>query len=847
MNLPLIVSVIAGLLLVISLIQPLAERMRLSSSVLLAVVGIVIGLGSATLLFTDATDALNEIAGTIVYLPIDSEVFLYVFLPLLIFQTSLTLDVRRMAEDYAAILLLAVVAVLVATVVIGLALEPASGLPLVACLLLGAIVATTDPVAVVAIFRDIGAPARLGRLVEGESLLNDAAAITLYVVLLEMLVAADREISFGQATIDFVRTFMGGLVAGYVVARAVVALLTVVRGMRLAQVTLSVALPYLVFVVNEQLLGVSGVVGVVTAGIVFNLGGPMRVSPDSWKYLQEVWEQIAFWASSLIFVLASILIPKLLVNVGIWDLVLLGILVVAALVARALVLFGLLPVLSKLRLGQAVSNPFKTVILWGGLRGAVTLALALAVTENYRVPPEVQRFVAVLATGFVLFTLLVNGTTLRPLIKLLKLDRLSPVDLALRTQVLALALTSVRDTVKEVALEYRIGTKPTQDVVRFYEERAMDAAAQTEQAPDIADRDRITLGLVALANQERELILQQFRERTVSISLIETLLVHVDGLLDRARQGGRLEYMRAARRALRFTPQFRLAQLVQRRLGIERWLADQLIDRFELLLVIRIVLDDLAGFVRTRITPILGARVAEILQDILDQRHEAVDKALHALRLQYPDYADMLERRFLRKVGLRREEQEFRVLFDEGLIGSELYEDLRRDIAAARQRADQRPKLDLGLQTRDLIAQCPMFDDLTPEQVDTLTQMLRPRFAVPGERLIRQGDRGDAVYFITSGAVEVRVADRTVQLGRGDFFGELALLTGRRRQSDVVALGYCQLLLLYEADFRTLLTRNPGMRARVDRIANARMQMNENGGEAAAAPAGQASDSKSEP
>ena len=91
-------------------------------------------------------------------------------------------------------------------------------------------------------------------------------------------------------------------------------------------------------------------------------------------------------------------------------------------------LFGLLPTLSALRLSQAVSNRYKAVILWGGLRGAVTLALALAVTENVRIGHDVQRFIAVLATGFVLFTLLVNGTTLRLLIHLLGLDRLSALD-----------------------------------------------------------------------------------------------------------------------------------------------------------------------------------------------------------------------------------------------------------------------------------------------------------------------------------------------------------------------------------------------------------------------------------
>src|SRR5580698_4117035 len=106
--------------------------------------------------------------------------------------------------------------------------------------------------------------------------------------------------------------------------------------------------------------------------------------------------------------------------------------------ARAIVLFGLLPTLSALGLSEPVNNRYKGVILWGALRGAVTLALALAVKER-GLNPHDEHFIQVLATGFVLFTLLVNGTTLRLLIRLLGLDRLSALDSTLRYQVLALS------------------------------------------------------------------------------------------------------------------------------------------------------------------------------------------------------------------------------------------------------------------------------------------------------------------------------------------------------------------------------------------------------------------------
>ena len=108
-----------------------------------------------------------------------------------------------------------------------------------------------------------------------------------------------------------------------------------------------------------------------------------------------------------------------------------------------------------------------------------------------------------------------------------------------------------------------------------------------------------------------------------------------------------------------------------------------------------------------------------------------------------------------------------------------------------------------------------------------MAKLLRPRFTVPDERIIRDGDRADACFFIASGAVEVRLPARRIRLGSGEFFGELALLTGRPRQADVVALTYCRLLVLRKADFERFLAENPAARAEINRVALARLAMNQ--------------------
>lgn len=168
-----VLLVIAALLGVVALCQPLAGHLRLPPPVLLGVVGVALGgfpILVSKLGWSGGTDVFGDAFAA---LPVSSATFIYVFLPLLVFEAGIATDVRRVIEDAAPILLLAIIATLVTTAVIGLTLWPLAGVPLVVCLLLGAVVATTDPAAVIAIFRDVGAPGRLTRLVEGEALLND--------------------------------------------------------------------------------------------------------------------------------------------------------------------------------------------------------------------------------------------------------------------------------------------------------------------------------------------------------------------------------------------------------------------------------------------------------------------------------------------------------------------------------------------------------------------------------------------------------------------------------------------------------------------------------------------------
>ena len=211
-------TLIAALLVLISFAQPAADRLHLPYTVLLSIIGVALAGLASFLLYTPLTDAFDYIAEPLVKFPFNATVFLVVFLPLLLFHAALTIDVRELVEDAAPILMLAIVAVFVAAAGIGFTLSIAGGVPLVVALLIGSIVATTDPAAVVGIFRDLGVPMRLVRLVEGESLLNDAAAIVLFTVLLGIL-ANGIQPDLATSALHVTVSFGGGVVLGFVGGR----------------------------------------------------------------------------------------------------------------------------------------------------------------------------------------------------------------------------------------------------------------------------------------------------------------------------------------------------------------------------------------------------------------------------------------------------------------------------------------------------------------------------------------------------------------------------------------------------------------------------------------------------
>jgi len=153
------------------------------------------------------------------------------------------------------------------------------------------------------------------------------------------------------------------------------------------------------------------------------------------------------------------------------------------------------------------------------------------------------------------------------------------------------------------------------------------------------------------------------------------------------------------------------------------------------------------------------------------------------------------------------------------------YRQLEAKLVEVRRRAEERAAK-LRLEAQELAKKFPLFANMDPGALEELPTYFRAKRAAPGERLIRAGDRADALYFISSGAVEVSVAARKIRLGPGDFFGEMGLLSGERRSADVTAVDYCDLLILDQQDFKQFVAKYPALRAQLDQMAAQRAAMN---------------------
>lgn len=392
------------LLLIASLVGMGARWIRVPYTLALVVAGLVLG-------FADV--------GALHGLELDKDILLLLFLPALLFEAALHIDLREFRRDLGPILLFAVPGVLLAvsttTVLLWLGITLTGFGPPIGwaeAALFAAIISATDPVSVLALFKELGVPRRLYLLVEGESLLNDGVAVVVFVILAAVLGLEGGDALHGTTAITMfgVRTFLwmvgGGVIVGLAVGAAVSALTRQIDD-HLIEVTLTTLVAYSSFLIAEQ-IHASGVLSTVTAGIVIgSFGRTYGMSVSTRIAVEDFWEFIAFFANSFVFLLVGLQLDpaELLRNAPT-----IAIAFCAVLAARAVTVYIGAPV--GRRLAAPIPRAWQHVLVWGGLRGSLSMVLALSLPASFDGRP----LLVTLVFGVVAASLFLQGLSIGPLL-----------------------------------------------------------------------------------------------------------------------------------------------------------------------------------------------------------------------------------------------------------------------------------------------------------------------------------------------------------------------------------------------------------------------------------------------
>ena len=798
-----IVGGIIILLLIAAATLALTKRLRLPYSVILLLVGI--GLAAMAERSGEALPILQQLA-------ISPDLILYVFLPTLIFESSLNLDIRQLRHNMAPIATLAIPGLLISTTLIGFIVHWATPIPLLPALLLGAILSATDPVAVMALFKQLGAPQRLGMLVEGESLFNDATSIVLSRILIGVIAAGTLDSStLTGGLFDFFLLFFGGLLVGVLLGGLTAYLLGLVESDSSIEITLTTVLAYASFLVAEELLGVSGVMATVGAGLTLGGWGRVKISPSVRIYLDHFWEQMAFIANALIFLMLGLKVDLQ----ALWNsLDLLPWVIIAMLIARAVIVYTLMPLVGRLPGSKPVGGAYQTVMFWGGLRGAIAIAIVLSLPHF----EYAETFVA-LVMGAVLFTLLVQGLTIEPLMKYLKLDQ---PPLADRLALLERDLIANQHASKRIRhlLSGGLFSVPLARRLQHQCHEAITLAQQkiqTLRQSEMNESYEIAMLYLRTLAEEKSFYDQMYANGHLSEGAYREVALVLILQIDAIRFHGAFEHVHSHR--LRRKLEKGLYRLLEHTPKLapfgERLRMKRIIRNYESVWghyqgsgqVLRYLAEV------QQIESFPPSVIEEVLEHYRKWHHFARQQ-LDLVSENFPEMVSSMQERLGHRTRLlagleATESQIANGMLPRGIGETEVSE-LNHQLNSLRGETVEKLKLD----PLRLLQKVPLFMKLDSEVLAELVTMIHPHTVVAGNIIIEQGDSGDSLFLIARGVVRVshRVDGEEHELGTlmaGDFFGEMALMHHKSREATIRTISPCMLYELKGHDFDQFMQKQP--------------------------------------
>ncbi len=427
-----IVSLLVGVLL-----KMILRKTFIPYTVGLFVLGFVMGI-IARYNIVPISVSLDDILKDVGNLSPDA--ILYIFLPILIFEASLNMDIHIFRKSVINASLLAVPGVIVcliltAIMIIGLQISIPHwdiGWNWTTALMFGALISATDPVAVVALLNELKTNKRFSTLVDAESMLNDGTGIVFFMLFFTTFTSSAVE---HGPIVSFIITVIGSIISGYIIGVLSLWGSSKLKSEPILQNSILIIASYILFYYTNMILEVSGVIALVTFGVVIAYYGPTTLRPKADKFIKDFWELAAYIANTIIFIIVGVMIAMksdfVWSNFGILILVYIGITII-----RGIMVFMFYPIMKRQQYG--ITPKEGIVLTWGGLRGALGLTLALLVFYTPTIPEAVRHQILFLTGGVVTLTLTINATTMSWVIKKLNLSKKPSAKLLLEYNIKAM-------------------------------------------------------------------------------------------------------------------------------------------------------------------------------------------------------------------------------------------------------------------------------------------------------------------------------------------------------------------------------------------------------------------------
>ena len=823
-----VIIVLVVLLGIAMFMTGISHLIRLPHTILLVIVGILIGWGAETW----------EPLSILTSFELGPEVMLFVFMPALIFESGFVIDTRQLHQDLPPILILAIPGMLMSTIIVGLGVWWLLDIRLIVALIFGALISATDPVAVVALFKDLGVPKRLMVLVEGESLLNDATAIVAFSILVSIAVVGGS-IGWddsGSIIVEFLRVFIGSVIVGSLLGFAVCEILHRMHSDLPVILTTSIVTAYASFVLSEHLLHVSGVMSVVGSAIALKRFSILKFGVEATHAIHSSWEVIVLSLNSLLFLLVglSVRLENVPAMVGATLLV-----VLLILGARAISIYNLLPIATRIFHLPRVSMADRHIMWWGGLKGGLAIAVVLSIPDSL---PEKQ-YLFDLTIGVVMFTLLVSAPTIRPLMERLGLDRLSEgEDLELRNALIT-ARKDSRNWLSEL-LEHSLLSKEAWETLMIRIRLAFSIGMFDEGSEKNEDDEYMA---IFRAYQTEQSVLESLYEANVISQYVYLRMNDARLDMQEALRMGKSEHraMRASNRKSLFV---RVEGYLLRYSRERPWMS-KLLSRYQVLRLVQQIERHIAKV-------IISNNIIEMLkhQDELDQsardqlienysaRNRFYRKELATAEQHFPGFFHRNMERTAHRSMINRGWMHVEKQFEHGEISAKGYNIIKNkvslELAGITIGEVSLPRSSESLS--DLLDQVRIFDTLSSEDRRDLEIQANDITFLAGDTIVGESEKGDNFYILIHGTAAVLKLDeegshqQVTEFQDGDIIGESSLLEqekGRhRRSASIVARTVCNLVSIPRNAMLEIVDKYPDIRQQLQEIHNKRLSAAEQSG-----------------